>query len=385
MNIVFFTHPAFQSHQSMPRFAMMLAEGMKARGHKIELWSPEARFNKLPVPAFFKKWLGYIDQYIIFPAEVRKRLKETSKDTLFVFTDQALGPWIPLVADRPHVIHCHDFLAQKSALGQIPQNQTSWSGKHYQAFIYRGYSKGKNFISVSEKTRADLADFLPGKPNLSEMVYNGLNQSFTPLDVEAARKALADTTGILLEKGYLLHVGGNQWYKNRKGVIEIYNAWRNAQPEVVLPLLLIGYPPNDALKQMYEASPYKDDIYFLTGLKDEVVRMAYAGASVFLFPSLAEGFGWPIAEAMASGCPVITTDAAPMTEVAGTAAVLIPLRTEDHAAEWADAGARAIQLILSETSEERNKRRADGLRNAERFTTVKALDKIEAIYQQLAH
>ena len=50
-------------------------------------------------------------------------------------------------------------------------------------------------------------------------------------------------------------------------------------------------------------------------MPDDLVKMAYVGASLFLFPSLAEGFGWPIAEAMASGCPVITTNKRPMTEV----------------------------------------------------------------------
>jgi len=383
MNIVFFTHPSFQSHQSMPRFAKMLGDGMLKRGHKVAFWSPKARFNKLPVPNSLKKWLGYIDQYIVFPLEVRMRMSRCAPDTLFVFTDHALGPWIPLAANKPHAIHCHDFLAQRSALGEIEQNKTGWSGRKYQAFIFNGYSKGRYFISVSEKTRQDVKHFLPSEPALSEMVYNGLNQSFVHIPAEEARLALSAAINMDLSNGYLLHVGGNQWYKNRKGVIEMYNAWRASSSLTALPLLLIGYKPDAALQDVYDASGFKKDIHLLTGLTDEMVRMAYAGASVFLFPSLAEGFGWPIAEAMASGCRVITTDAAPMTEVAGNAAVLIPLRMEENSVAWAEEGAAAIDLILQETEDEKHTRIVKGLENAKRFDAEAALSRIEGIYSAI--
>src|SRR5690554_2079868 len=100
MNIVFFAHPNFLGQQSMPRFARMLAEGMKERGHNVEIWMPKPVLHSLPTPAILKKWMGYIDQYIIFPSQIKKRLDAYPPDTLFVFTDHALGPWIPLVANR---------------------------------------------------------------------------------------------------------------------------------------------------------------------------------------------------------------------------------------------------------------------------------------------
>lgn len=382
MNIVFFTHPSFQSHQSMPRFASMLADGMTKRGHNVTVWAPKARFRNLPVPSFLKKWFGYIDQYVVFPMEVRRWVQSFAADTLFVFTDHALGPWVPLVAHRPHVIHCHDFLAQRSALGQIQENRTGWSGRKYQAFIHNGYSKGKHFISVSDKTKGDLHEFLPGPPLSSERVYNGLNQAFVVMDQIKARNKLSAMIQLDVTNGFILHVGGNQWYKNRKGVIEIYNRWRSSQSKT-LPLLLIGHAPDASLEQCYNASPFKKDIYILTGLKDEVVRVAYCGASVFLFPSLAEGFGWPVAEAMASGCPVITTGEAPMTEVAGTAAVLIPIKTESNAADWSKDGALAIEQIVNMSETARMKIIKEGLTNASRFDAESALTEIEKIYSRI--
>ncbi|MGV3558409.1 glycosyltransferase family 4 protein [Larkinella arboricola] len=384
MRIIFFNHPTFLGSQSMPRFAHMLAEGMRARGHEVESWLPKPGAFRLPVPQGLKKWLGYIDQFILFPNEVRRRLKDCPADTLFVFTDNAQGPWVSLVADRPHVVHCHDFLAQQSALGAISERKTSWSGRQYQAFIHRGYSKGKNFISVSEKTREDLHKHLPSAPVRSEVVYNGLNQSFTLLDSGKARTVLGTKTGIELTAGYLLHVGGNQWYKNRRGVIEIYDAWRELSG-LNLPLLMIGIPPGQSVKDRREASVYKSDIHFLSGLDNEAVRLAYAGASVFVFPSLAEGFGWPIAEAMASGCPVVTTDAAPMTEVAGEAGFLIPRQpaNEQEATNWAKQAARVVNHVVQLKGAEREKAVKAGLENAKRFNANQALDQIEAIYYSL--
>ena len=384
MHLIFFTHPAFLASQSMPRFAAMLTEGMKQKGHTVDIWSPQPQFYKLPVPSFFKKWLGYIDQYVLFPKQVRKIAKQTPPDTLFVFTDQALGPWVPLVKMKPHVIHCHDFLAQRSALGEIPENPTGKTGQSYQAFIRKGYRQGKNFISVSQKTKEDLHRFLLEPPHISEVVYNGMNQQMQPTEIVTARNTLQAETGIQVKDGFILHVGGNQWYKNRKGVIELYTAWRSNYPASTLPLLLIGVAPANAIQEAANGSPYKNDIHFLTGKTDGFVRLAYSGANVFLYPSLAEGFGWPIAEAMAAGCLVVTTGEAPMTEVGGEAAFYIEKMPADDTERktWARQAAAQLQSTLTLGETEKTFSIAKGLANAERFDTYNTVEKIEAIYRR---
>jgi glycosyltransferase involved in cell wall biosynthesis len=384
MNIIFFAHPSFIDHQSMPRFAKFLAEGMHRRGHDVDIWSPDVKALKWRAPQSFRKWLGYIDQFYFFPKQVRKRLKKAPEDTLYVFTDHALGPWVPMVTDRPHVIHCHDFLAQKSALGMIPENPTSWTGRQYQKLIRWGYSKGRHFISVSKKTQQDLHDFLPDLPMSSEVIYNGLNQLFVPQKITEARHIFGKYIGINLENGYILHVGGNQWYKNRKGIIEIYDAWRD-NFNASLPLILIGEKPNELLVLKQNKSQYKQDIHFISNVSDEMVRKAYAGASVFLFPSLAEGFGWPIAEAMASGCPVITTNETPMTEVADTAGFYVDKRPFNDLGvlEWSLQAAKVLDQVVSLSAFDRETAVVKGLENAKRFDQKRALDKIEESYRNI--
>jgi glycosyltransferase involved in cell wall biosynthesis len=220
------------------------------------------------------------------------------------------------------------------------------------------------------------------------MVYNGLNPLFTPGETLTARETLGNKTGLSLLQGYLLHVGGNQWYKNRIGVIDIYDAWRHKNNTTGgLPLLLIGQPPSPDLIKRFEASPFREDIHFLKKIEDELLRSAYAGATLFLFPSLAEGFGWPIAEAMASGCPVVTTNETPMTEVAGEAGFLIRPRPagEIPVAVWAGEAADVINHILTLSPEDKKKISDAGFENAARFEIKKSIDAIENIYKRIIH
>ncbi|GAA4316696.1 hypothetical protein GCM10023149_13870 [Mucilaginibacter gynuensis] len=363
----------------------MLADGMIQRGHDVEVWQPKPKFFNWSKIGSLKKWLGYIDQFVVFPSEVNKKLKNYGNDTVFVFTDHALGPWVPLVNNRAHVVHCHDFLAQLSALNHIPENPTGFTGRIYQKYIRGGYTKGKNFISVSEKTNELLQQFLPAKPALSEVVYNGLNQSFNLIDKAEARATLSILTGLNLNNGFIMHIGGNQWYKNRAGVIAIYDAWRSVSDKN-LPLVLVGKAPNAELNSKKAASAYANDIYLLTAVTDEQLQLAYSGATMLLFPSLAEGFGWPIAEAMASGCPVITTNHAPMTEVAADAAFYIDRKPEvaEEESAWAKESAKVVEHVASLTAAELTDVINAGLKNAERFDTEVSLNKIESIYKKIS-
>ena len=110
MKIILFAHPSFLAHQSMPRFARMVIDGMKQKGHEVIQWSPRPLFFKLAFKKpILEKWLGYIDQFLVFPIEVKLRLLNCSNETLFVFSDNALGPWVPLIKNRFMDIFCLSF------------------------------------------------------------------------------------------------------------------------------------------------------------------------------------------------------------------------------------------------------------------------------------
>src|SRR3990167_6764547 len=333
MKFVFFCHPSFMRSQSMPRFARMIGGAMQAKGYEVAYWAPQAWVHALFDNTRLAKWAGYVDQYLLFPLQVKARLLRHRQGTLFVFCDQALGPWVPLVKHLPHVVHAHDLLALRSALGQIPQNPTSSTGRH--------------FISVSKRTQSDLVEHGQVQAQTSCVVYNGLNYPYKPVPRARAFQKLSMAGLPATDDSMILHVGGGQWYKNTAGVIHLYARYA-ARHENPPPLWMISpHPSNsevlDALKQV----PAQGCVLFYQGIDNAALEAAYSVARAFLFPSLAEGFGWPIVEAQACGCPVITTDDSPMNEIAGPLASYLPmLKPGDDISAWAERGADTLEAVL---------------------------------------
>jgi len=290
---------------------------------------------------------------------------------------------VPLVRDRPHVVHVHDLLALRSALGDISENPTSATGRLYQRYIRRGFRQGHHFISVSKKTLADLNHFGGVKAVTSEVVYNGMNFPYRPLPIVEALTILESAGFTLPEAGMVLHVGGGQWYKNLTGVVALYAEYvsRTTEP---LPLWCVGPHPSSAVKAAIAKVPPKGRVIFLGSVASATLQALYSVAKVFLFPSLAEGFGWPLIEAQACGCPVITTDEAPMNEVAGAAACYLPrLAVPKDLEAWARHGAMVLQDLLSESPAAKAQRREAGRTWTKRFDQSVAIDAYLAIYERI--
>ena len=383
MNIVLFSHPAFMNSQSMPRFARMLEQAYVARGHQVQVWSPQAKFHALIPNGRLSKWAGYIDQYLLFPLWVRQQLKHQPADTLYVFCDQALGPWVPLVKHKPHVVHVHDLLALRSALGDVPENPTTWSGKLYQRYIRYGFQQAKHFISISNKTRDDLHHFGKVTATTSDLVYNGLNYPYAPIPHIEAMQVLEHAGFIAKQEGLLLHLGGSQWYKNLAGVIRLYTEYAKRE-ENPLPLWCVSPNPNASVQMLLKEVPPQGKVLFIQGIDNHALQAAYSLARAFIFPSLAEGFGWPIIEAQACGCPVITTDAAPMNEIGGTAATYIPvLIMIDDSQKWAQQAAMTLKNLLGMSETQRQALVSEGIANVARFNADAAIESYLSVYRQV--
>jgi glycosyltransferase involved in cell wall biosynthesis len=383
MKLVIFCHPPFLRSQSMPRFAQMLRVSFEALGYDVELSAPRPLFHQLFAGRRYAKWAGYIDQYLIFPLEVRKSLASAPADTMFVFADQALGPWIPLLKDRPHVVHVHDLLNLRSALGEGPGHVTSFSGRLYQRYIRRGFRKARHFISVSKKTRDDLHKYGEVEALTSEVVYNGFNFPYKPMTQDEAFRKLREAGLPATPRGMLLNLGGGQWYKNQGGLIALYSRYA-ADVEDPLPLWCIGAKPNAAVARLLAKVPPAGHVSFFQNLDNTTLQAAYSYARAFIFPSLAEGFGWPLIEAQACGCPVITTDEPPMNEVAGSAARYIPRLK--HAADidtWAKQGAETLKELLDLDPDERLKLVQLGCDWVKRFDGGSAITKYLEIYKRI--
>ena len=382
MNILLLRHYPPVEGRSMRSFADEIAAGMRSRGHSVrELTAPMFLGRVLPPSHRAAKWLGYVDQFLIFPPYLWLRACLLPRGSLCVLSDQALGPWLPWLIHRAHVVHCHDLLALEASLGFQPFLRLSWSGRWYQKWILQGFRRGRCFLSVSRATQAVLERHLPQCPKFSGVLYNPLPRRFVVLPKEQAVATLRCCLPGMDRQPFLLHIG-TVWYKNRYGVLNILEQLH----QLGFPQHLVLVGPVDAMfrRWLYQHPQLSTWVHVLERAGDELVVALYNNASVLLFPSHAEGFGWPILEALACGCPVITTDRPPMTEVGGQAVATIPPAPPppEPLVNWARKAAQKVLLVLARSDSEKARMRALGFAQARRFQLEPWLDQLESYYRQ---
>ncbi len=187
-------------------------------------------------------------------------------------------------------------------------NKPMWREKHY------GINHASAFIAISENTAKDINKFFPNIPLESITVAHcGIDPLFSPAQEEEIN-AFKYKYGI--NKPYFL-LGGLGGYKNSILFFQAFAQLANKQSfEVVATGAGSQLPPE--WRQYTAGSTFHG-----LQLTDEELRLAYAGAVALIYPSKYEGFGMPVIEAMACGCPVITTPNASLPEVAGEAALYV--------------------------------------------------------------
>ncbi|MFH1998286.1 MAG: glycosyltransferase family 1 protein, partial [Planctomycetota bacterium] len=122
---------------------------------------------------------------------------------------------------------------------------------------------------------------------------------------------------------YFLSVGTREPRKNRLGLLKAFEAV--AAEADALELVVVGRPGwmDNAFDEALAVSPVRDRVRMLEGVDDRELAAFYTNAVALVYPSLGEGFGLPVTEAMALGCPVITSDVTSLPQVAGGAAMLV--------------------------------------------------------------
>ena len=151
-----------------------------------------------------------------------------------------------------------------------------------------------------------------------------------------------------------------------------------------LPLLMITPPPNDRMSTELSRVPARGSITFASGIDNRTLQAAYSCAKSLIFPSLAEGFGWPIIEALSCGCAVITTDEPPMTEVGGPAAHYVPrMKSSEHMDEWAAVAVEELANVLGRDEETCIRESAEGIAWAARFDPVRTIDAYLEVYKKV--
>jgi glycosyltransferase involved in cell wall biosynthesis len=224
---------------------------------------------------------------------------------------------------------------------------------------------------VSKKTEDDLRRLSPEVRSRIRVIYHSLNRNYSPAPPDQIAETLS-SLGLVHDSRYILHLGG-QWYKNRPAVVQIFAELVKSPVFSGAKLILAGKPWTPEFREFCRATGLQHSIVEAVNVSDHGLRSLYSGAIMFLFPSREEGFGWPILEAQACGCPVVTTDRPPMTEVAGDAAIFIdPARPDEAAA-----------LIIRDWPSSQRLRDA-GFANLARFAEDKVVKAYSDLYEEIS-
>ena len=367
---------------SMRLFPELLQRLIQERGIAVELIRPKTILGKLaPWAGPLGKWLFYVDKFVLFPFALRRVIRRERGATGVVahLCDHSNAMQVRYLSDIPHVVTCHDMMPIRSALGEIPQNPTSWTGKCFQHLILNGLKRAQFTACVSTATQRDLLRLTGGDPARTSVILSCLNYPYAPMPLDEIHERLWALAGGVFP--YILHVGGGSWYKNRRGMLQIYAEARRMMAEAGgadLPKLIYTGPPLDAeiASLVGEHPDLASQVTRLAGVDSETLRALYSGAELLLFPSWDEGFGWPILEAQACGCRVVTTDREPMTEVGGKAAFYI----DPHHPET--AAAKVVE-VLAQSPDQRQQAVQNGLANVARFSETQMIDGYIAAYQNV--
>jgi glycosyltransferase involved in cell wall biosynthesis len=189
--------------------------------------------------------------------------------------------------------------------------------------------RAASIIAVSRATKEDLVSVYGVDPARVEVVHSGVPKA--ELEPPSQEKIAQALLRLGISAPYLLFLGRLETKKNVRRIVEAFFELK----ERGLPhQLVLGGTPGvgfSEVKRLIDASPYGGDVV-LTGYVGEEKPELYAGADVFVFPSLYEGFGFPILEAAGYGTPVVTSRSSSLAEVAGDAALLVdPLDVEEIA------------------------------------------------------
>lgn len=228
------------------------------------------------------------------------------------------------------VVTVHDLIPLKyhESFLSNPRRKI-WNQTRYYAMRHAA-----RLIAVSEHTKIDLIKVLHVDPDRITVIYEGVDDIFCPHRGAPKKHILA---------------AGSGWNKNTKRIIKAYNSLKLGLP------LIINASPDKELMAYIREQNLEEKVSFTGYISRQEQLILYNGAIVFVFPSIEEGFGLPLVEAMACGLPVIASRVSSLPEVVGTAGILVdPYDVSEIASALKEVLTNnSLRTILSQKSLER--------------------------------
>jgi len=313
---------------------------------------------KSPAPRF-----DYFLRHSVMPAGLQQRLDRViSESAIQALRPEVLHRSYYLTSQRPKgvkalIVTVHDMIHELFAAAYPPDERTS-------VLKRKAVHAADHVICISENTRKDLCRLFDVPMEKVSVVYHGV-------------RAFKEKPGeVPIERPFLLFVGHRWEYKNFSCLLKAVASHPRLRGEFTI--MAFGGRAFDAeeRRSMRELGLADGDATQMNG-GDDVLLGLYRRAAAFVYPSRYEGFGMPLLEAMAAGCPVVCSNAGSLPEVGGEAA-------EYFDPEQPDDLARAIEDVIFSHERQECLRRL-GYERASEFTWRRTAEKTLEVYRKCLH
>jgi glycosyltransferase involved in cell wall biosynthesis len=278
---------------------------------------------------------------------------------------------LPAGVRCPSVVTIHDCI--HLMFPQYLPNRLAYA--YARAQMWSAARRSDCILTVSEASKRDILHLFNVPPEKIVVVYNAIDSHFAVTPSEEAVSRVRER--YQLDHKFVLYVGNIKPHKNLVRLIEAFHQLR--QGELAdLKLLIIGDQISKlpSLRRAVHRHKLHKQVRFLGYVGDDQLAILYRLASVFVFPSLYEGFGLPPLEAMASGTPVVASNVSSLPEVVGDAAVLVNPYDVDAIVD-------GLRRVLTDPALAANMSRK-GIERAREFSWERSVAKTWAVYQTIA-
>ena len=276
---------------------------------------------------------------------------------------------VPIFYNKPFVVTIHDLIVHHFPTGKastlvFPVYETKLLG--YKLVIKKAAQKAKKIIAVSNATKEEIIDHLKVQEDKIQVIYEGADDK-VKFKVQSSRFKVAGQ--------YFLYVGNAYPHKNLERLIEAFSAV-NKQRTINKELKLVLVGKNDFFYKRLEEKVGKEknsSVEFLHDITDSELSELYSKAAALILPSLMEGFGLPILEAMSNNCPVLASDIPSLREIGQDAVIYFdPFSVSDIR--------KNLELIIR-NSQLREKLIKRGLEISKQFSWEKTASDTLALYE----
>lgn len=344
INVTLFSRPESYKVMSMDRYAHDLFENLhQLPDINVKLFRPQD--SRAPfVGKYLTLWLDY-------PRIANKKQSDVNH-----VLDHSISHLIGSLEVKKTIITCHDLIGL-----EIPQATPFWKRKIFWKNVIKNMLQARNIIAVSQHTKDDILKHTSYKSDDIIVIYLGVSTKFRQINKDKIEGRFK------FNKPAILHVGHGNFYKNVEGLIKAVALLKKE-----VSLVKVGPISKSQLSLIKKLKI--DLIQFPRLTQDDLVPL-YNAVDLLVFPSWYEGFGFPVLEAMASGCPVVCSNAGSLPEVASDAAAMI-------SPDDIQGIAKAIERILA-SHDLKQELIEKGLRQAKKFSWEKTALETAGVYKKI--